>query len=300
MTWSQRMNWAIEHIESNLDNDLSIDDIAKVACCSRYHFHRMFFAYFKITCAEYIRRRKLTLAAVELLNTNESIVDIALKFGYKSPNAFTRAFRNIHGINPSNARKGGSSLSSYKRAFIPEDDKAGESMNYKIIEVPEFNLIGRSKSFEFESFVKSGPKFWKEYVGSKDYEKLIQLNNGRPCPITNSPLLSAYFPKENGKQDEFLDVLGVETSSRDRLKGFETFTIPSSTYAEFNCTYKASMKTNRYIYGSWFSSTGFEREHNKPDIVAYFPIPFRPMNEMCVRWWIPVTTQAINKTGDIS
>ena len=288
MTWSQRMNLAIEYIESNLDSALSIEDVAKEACCSKYHFHRMFFANFKITCAEYIRRRKLTLAAVELLNTDESIVDIAIKYGYESPNAFTRAFRNIHGINPSKARLGGTSLSSYKRVFFLKDNKAGENMNYKIIEVAEFNIIGKSKSFEFENFVKDGPKFWKEYVGSEDYKKLYQLNNGRPCPITNSSLLSAYFPKENGKRDEFTDVLGIEATNEDNLSGFEAYTVPSSTYAEFNCTYKTSMKTNRYIYGEWFSSTGYERDGNKPDIVAYFPIPIRPMNEMRIRWWIPV------------
>ncbi|MBQ4814585.1 helix-turn-helix transcriptional regulator [Pseudoalteromonas luteoviolacea] len=159
MTWSQRMNWAIEYIESNLDSDLGIEDVAKVACCSKYHFHRMFFAKFKITCTEYIRRRKLTLAAVELLNTNKSIVDVAIKYGYKSPNAFTRAFRHIHGINPSNARLGGTSLSSYKRVYYSQDNKTGESMDYKIIDVPEFNIIGTGKSFDFESFVKDGPKF---------------------------------------------------------------------------------------------------------------------------------------------
>ncbi|WP_419555177.1 GyrI-like domain-containing protein [Pseudoalteromonas luteoviolacea] len=106
--------------------------------------------------------------------------------------------------------------------------------------------------------------------------------------MTNTSLLTAYFRKESKGQNEFLDVLGIETSSRDRIKGFETYTVPPSTYAEFNCTYKTSMKTNRYIYGSWFSSTGFERDDHKPNIVAYFPVPFRPINEMFVRWWIPV------------
>ncbi|WP_145925057.1 AraC family transcriptional regulator [Pseudoalteromonas luteoviolacea] len=129
MTWSQRMNWAIEYIESNLDSDLTIEEIAKVACCSKYHFHRMFFATFKVTCTD--------------------------KFGYKSPNAFTRAYRDIHGINPSNARIEGNSLSSYKRVCPPEDNKAGECMNYKIIKVPEFNLIGKSKNFEFKSLLKA-------------------------------------------------------------------------------------------------------------------------------------------------
>ena len=293
MAWSQRMNLAIEYIENNLEGVLSVESVAKRAYCSKYHFHRMFFASFNITCAEYIRRRKLTLAAVELLNTDKSIFNIALKYGYESPNAFTRAFRNIHGINPSQARADSAMLSSYNRVFFPVKNKGGENMNYKIIEVPEFNIIGKSKSFEFEKFVKDGPKFWKAYVNSEDYQKLCSLNEGRPSPITSSPMLSAYYPKENVKRDEFIDVLGIEATSDLGSNWFEIHTVPSAIYAEFNCTYKASMKTNRYIYGEWFSSTGYEREGSKPDIVAYFPIPFRPMNEMRVRWWVPVVSNYI-------
>lgn len=179
MVWSQRMNLAIQYIERNLDGVLSTESVAKEACCSKYHFHRVFFANFKVTCAEYIRRRKLTMAAVDLLNTNKSIFDIALKYGYESPNAFTRAFRSIHGINPSKARTGTTTLSSYNRVFFPIENTGGENMHYKIVEIPEFNIIGKSKSFEFEKFVKDGPKFWKEYVGSEDYQKLYLLNDGK-------------------------------------------------------------------------------------------------------------------------
>ena len=288
MTWSQRMNSAIQYIESNLGGTLSIKVVAKIACCSQYHFHRMFFASFNVTCAEYIRRRKLTMAAVDLLNTNKSILDIALKYGYESPNAFTRAFRNIHGINPSKARSSVTTLCSYNRVFFPVENKGGENMHYKIIEVPAFNIIGKSKCFRLDKFVKDGPKFWKEYVGSPDYTKLHRLNDGKPSPITNSALLTAYFPKENGKRDEFIDVLGMEATNELVSSEFEVHTVPSAVYAEFNCTYKSSIQTNRYIYGEWFSSTGYERDGNKPDIVAYFPIPFRSMKEMCVRWWIPI------------
>jgi AraC family transcriptional regulator len=248
----------------------------------------MFFASFNITCAEYIRRRKLTLAAVELSKTDKSILNIALNFGYESPNAFTRAFRNIHGINPSEIRSGASRLSSYNRVFYSSENKGGKKMDYKIIEVPEFNVVGASKKFEFEQFVKDGPKFWKQYVGSEDYQKLYRLNDAKPGQRTNAALLSAYFPDENGQRDEFIDVLGIEASSEIESSGFEVHKVPSSTYAEFNCTYKTSMKTNRYIYGEWFSSTGYERDGNKPDIAAYFSVPFRPMSEMRVRWWVPV------------
>ena len=154
--------------------------------------------------------------------------------------------------------------------------------------MPAFNIIGKGKKFAFENFVKEGAKYWKTFVGSQDYQALYQLNNGRPCPVTNAPLLSAYFPTESSKKDEFIDVLGIEAVSEQDLSGFDHYNVPCATYAEFDCTYRTSMKTNRYIYGEWFASTGYERDGNKPDIVAYFPIPFRPMNEMRIRWWIPV------------
>jgi len=285
------MNAAIEYIEDNLAGALNVDDVAKVACCSKYHFHRMFFSHFNTTCAEYIRRRKLTLAAVEIINSDKNIVDIALMYGYESPNAFTRAFRNMHRINPSKVRSDSVRLSSYNRVFLPVENRGGEKMDYKIVKRSQFTVIGKSKSFNFDEFVKDGAKFWKAYVASNDFKKLFSLSAGRPGSETNAPLLSAYFPKEYGKQDEFVDVLGLEARPQMDTNEFEAHVVPSATYVEFNCTYKTSMKTNRYIYGEWFSSTGYERDGNKPDIVAYFPIPFRPMGEMHVRWWIPVISK---------
>lgn len=287
MNWSRRMNTVIEYIENNLSEKLSLEDVAKVACCSKYHFHRMFFSHFQVTCSEYIRRRKLTLAAVEIINSDKPIVDIALSYGYESTNAFTRAFRNIHQIPPSKARSDSVTLSSYNRVFYPVKHRGGEKMDYKIIARPEFTLVGKSKRFEFDKFIKEGPSFWKEYVTSNHYQNLCNLTGGRPGPITHAPLLSAYFPIEERAQDEFIDVLGVEASNVND-SAFEAHIVPSATYAEFDCTYKTSMKTNRYIYGEWFSSTGYERDGSKPDIVGYFPIPFKPISEMRVRWWIPV------------
>ncbi|MCG8463822.1 MAG: AraC family transcriptional regulator, partial [Xanthomonadales bacterium] len=101
MNWPERMNAAIAFIEVRLHGELSLEDVAGVARCSKYHFQRVFYAAFQVTCAEYIRRRRLTLAAVALMNSDQSIAGIALNFGYDSPNAFTRAFRNVHGVNPS-------------------------------------------------------------------------------------------------------------------------------------------------------------------------------------------------------
>ncbi len=288
MSWSKRMNLAVEYIEDNLNGVLTLEDAAKIACCSKYHFHRVFFSSFNVTLAEYVRRRRLTLAAADLVSEDGRIVDIALKYGYDSPNAFTRAFRNIHGVNPGKVRSLQVKLTSYSRVFFPLETTGVERMDYKIVKKPSIKVIGKSKSFTFDDFVKNGSKFWKEYVSSDSYKKLYQLTNGKPGLLTEAPLLSVYFPKEHSKKYEFTDVLGLEVPSGMDTGKYKVHTVPAATYAEFDCTYRTSMKTNRYIYGEWFSSVGYERDGNKPDIAAYFPIAFRPMGEMGVRWWIPV------------
>ena len=288
MSWSKRMSLVIEHIEENLNGEIAIEDVAKMACCSKYHFHRVFYSFFNITFSDYVRKRRFTLAAVDVLNTRKRIMDIALSYGYDSPNAFTRTFRNIHGINPSEARLSRMKLVAYKKISFSLELGDIEKMDYRIIEIPSFKIIGKSKSFGFDEFAKNGQKFWKEYVGSEAYKALCQLTHGRPGSITGAPLLTAYFPKEKSESDEFLDMLGIEYSPDFHAKPFEVHTVPSATYAEFLCSYGSSMKTNRYIYREWFSSTGYERDGDKPDVVAYFPIPYRHFREMGVRWWIPV------------
>ncbi|KAA1188097.1 helix-turn-helix transcriptional regulator [Paenibacillus sp. B2(2019)] len=107
MDWLERMNSAMEYIETNLADKISYDDIAQIACCSGYHFQRMFPFITGITLSEYIRRRRLTLAAFELQTTKIKVIDVAMKYGYDSPEAFARAFKNLHGIVPISARDKG-------------------------------------------------------------------------------------------------------------------------------------------------------------------------------------------------
>lgn len=163
-------------------------------------------------------------------------------------------------------------------------------MDYKIVKKPELSIVGKATHFHFDEFVSDGRQFWKSYVASPEYQDLYRLNGGLPGPVVNAPMMSAYFPKETGRRDEFIDVLGLEAVDGMDCSGFDVRSVPASTYAEFVCTYKTSVRTNRYIYGDWFSSTGFERDGSKPDIAAYFPIPFKPMSEMVVRWWIPIVS----------
>ncbi len=294
MNWADRISLVIEYVEENIDGEISIDNAAKIACCSKFHLHRIFYSHFDVTFSEYVRRRKFTLAAADVVSTQETILNIAMKYGYNSPNAFTRSFRKMHGVNPSEVRSTNATITTYSKASFSLEPIEAEKMEYKIVEKPSFNIVGKSKRFDFDEFTKNGKKFWKEYVGSDDYKKLCELTGGKPGPVSGSPLLTAYFPEDKNKQDKFLDVLGVEYEFDKNVKEFKTHNIPAATYAEFNCSYRSAMKTNRYIYGKWFSATGYERDGDKPDIVAYFPMPWRHFSEMEIRWWVPVIKNSEN------
>ncbi|MCW8998216.1 MAG: AraC family transcriptional regulator, partial [Kangiellaceae bacterium] len=264
MDWSKRMNLAIEYIEDNLDGDIAIEEVAKIAYSSKYHFHRMFYAIFNVTPAEYIRNRKLTKAAADLVSGDGRVIDIASKYGYDSPNAFTRAFRKLHGLNPSKVRSSQVKLSAYNRVSFHLETKGKEMLDYRIIDKPAFKVLGKSKDFEFDKFVKEGPKFWKDYVSSDEYKLLLELTNGRCGLISEAPLMSVYFPNEQRSKNAFTDILAIEkifeagskketgsnkeidskqeVSSKKEIGSnkFDTYSIPTATYAEFNCTYQTS------------------------------------------------------------
>jgi AraC family transcriptional regulator len=115
MEWSDRMNAAIDYIEENLAGEIDFKKAAEIACCSFYHFLRMFFAIIGVTPSEYTRQRRLTLAARELTSGNAKVIDVAIKYGYNSPVSFTRAFRSVHGIAPRAARAPGVKLAAFPR-----------------------------------------------------------------------------------------------------------------------------------------------------------------------------------------
>lgn len=111
----ERMNQALAYIEENLAGEVDFKQVERLALCSEYHFRRMFSYLAGVTISEYIRRRCLTLAAFELLRSDVLVIDVALKYGYGSPDAFTRAFSGLHGITPVEAKNSGQPLKAYPR-----------------------------------------------------------------------------------------------------------------------------------------------------------------------------------------
>ena len=129
MDWIERLNRAMGYIEEHLCDKFEIEEAARIACCSTYHFQRMFAYMAGVPLSEYVRRRRMTLAAVDLQSGGEKVVDVALKYGYESPTAFTRAFKSVHGIVPSEAKESGARLKAFPPVSFRISIKGDSEMN---------------------------------------------------------------------------------------------------------------------------------------------------------------------------
>lgn len=150
MEWIERLNSAINYIEENICEPINIEEVSKIASCSSYHFQRMFAYMADVPLTEYIRRRRMSLAAVDLQSSCEKVIDVSLKYGYDSPTAFTRAFKGIHGIAPSQAREEGSLLKAFPPISFKLTIKGDSELNYRIIKKESFRVMGISMPLEKE------------------------------------------------------------------------------------------------------------------------------------------------------
>ncbi len=147
MNWINRIQNALNYIEEHIIDDLDYEVIAKETFSSSFHFQRVFHAICGYTLGEYIRNRRLTLAGLELTSNQVSVVNVALKYGYESPESFSRAFQKFHGITPKQARNNGAKIKSFSRLFIRVATEGGASMNYRIETKPSMILTGYKSHF---------------------------------------------------------------------------------------------------------------------------------------------------------
>ena len=142
----KNMNAAMQYIEDNLTHEIDFKEVAKIALCSEYHFKRMFSFLAGISLSEYIRCRRFTLAAFELKDSNAKVIDVAIKYGYNSPDSFTRAFQNLHGITPSEARSTIRSLTAYSPTTFQLSIQGGKKLTIELKKKDSFQIIGITKT----------------------------------------------------------------------------------------------------------------------------------------------------------
>jgi len=287
MEWSERMNSAIDYIEDNLADEIDFHEAAKRACCSTFHFQRIFFAVNGITPAEYARRRRLTLAARELISGNTKVIDIALKYGYDSPDAFARAFRNVHGVTPLAAREPGVKLVAFPRVSFHIELKGGNDMDYRIIEKPAFKVAGRIRKFTTankQNLVEI-PKWWEAFSASPEWQQIADVAGKKPGEITGGQILGICF--DAGQNEEFSYAIAVELPKGKSPKSFETLDIPAATWAIFDTTIDDIQQCWKQIYEEWFPSTGYEHS-GAPEFEVYLPGDFSDLVMPC-QIWVPVS-----------
>ena len=265
MEWLNRMRDAIDYIENNIENELDSEEIAKVAYCSTFHFQRMFLMLTGVTLKDYIRKRRFTLAAQEISVFDTKVIDLALKYGYDSPESFSKAFRRIHGCTPSAARKSGVKLKAFPRISFHLYLKGDKDMDYRIVERKEFKVIGKALTVttkDGENF-KRIPKFWDECSKDGTCEKL--------CSLSNSENLLGICIDFDHEKEEITYMIAVEDKGYS-ADGFVIRVIPEATWAVFTVVGpmpNAIQEVWNKIYQEWFPSTGYEHAQG-PELEVYF------------------------------
>lgn len=236
MDWLKRMNCALDYVENNLTNEIDMNIVAQRACCSSYNFQKMFSFITGISLVEYIRRRRLTLAAFDIHNSDVKIIDVALKYGYESPVSFTRAFQTLHGITPTSARDDGAKLRAYPRMSFQISIKGESEMEYRIETKEAFDIFGIetiASSIGDESY-QSPAQLWKQCHKNGSYEKLFKDAGNLPSFISQDlcKIHGAINYKKTG-DNTFPYMLCSFVGVNSNLEGYNIAHIPAQTYAIF-------------------------------------------------------------------
>ena len=282
MEWLERLNQALDYIEKNLDKEISYEKAAQIACCSTFHFQRMFSYIADVTLSEYIRRRRMTAAGFDLQSSSEKVIDIALKYGYDSPTAFNRAFQRVHRISPSAARRQGVCLKAFPRISFKIVIKGDVEMNYRIEQKDSFRIVGVKEhySMNVEECFQKVPQFWQKTVQSGIVPGILAQMDREPYG-----LLGVSTCMTGQEFDYYI----AAATSKETPDGMEEYTVPECTWAIFECIGampNAIQELQKRIIVEWLPASGYEYA-NAPDIEVYFDGNQQSADYRC-EIWLPV------------
>lgn len=264
MEWLQNLKMAIDYIEDNLDSEISYEKAANISGCSVHYFQRIFTGVTGISLSEYIRRRRMTQAGLELQSGQCKVIDVAMKYGYTSPTAFNRAFQMIHGITPAAAKKTGSRLNAYPPIKFKVSVSGEEAMSYRIEEKKAMRLLGLTTPL-VENMVLNQthiPSFWQSIIESDSYDKIYALCNGEPSGIIGCSVYQG--------QEDFYYAIAV-ASDECAPADMKEINIPEALWVIFECPmpFKESVqKIFRRFVSEWLPFSGY-RYAMLPDIEVY-------------------------------
>lgn len=266
MDWFKRMNDAITYIEENLDDEIDYHQISRLTHCSVYHFQRMFSFMANISIATYIRRRRLTLAAIDLQTSEEKVIDIAMKYGYDSPTAFSRAFQKFHGFAPSHAKNEGVEFTSYPPLAFQITVKGVTAMNYRIEKKDAIRIVGAKLTTTTldDKNLHEIPEFWTHSNQSGLSMKIaslidtVSLDGENVLNALTGLLGVCVMPPDGG---EVFDYYIAAATDKPTPEGMTEYVIPAAQYAVFQSIGPlphALQDLTQRIFTEWLPSSGYE------------------------------------------
>ncbi|MBI0296475.1 AraC family transcriptional regulator [Streptomyces sp. PRKS01-29] len=254
----ERLNEALDHIESHLDQRIEVAGLARIAMTSEYHFRRLFSALAGISLSEYVRRRRLTLAGAEVLAGERTLLEIAVRYGYGSGEAFARAFRAMHGVGPGEARRAGASLSSQPRMSFRLIVEGSSSMRYRVVEKERFQVVGRKVRVPL---VHEGvnPRI-AEFIrglGQETIRRIAELSDQEPEGILG---VSDNLDPSRAEGTELDYYHGVVTGAA-APDDLDTLTVPAGAWAVFENSGpfpQALQYLWRDVFTQWFPSNPYQ------------------------------------------
>ena len=281
MEWVDGLNQTIAYIEEHLTGEIDYEALAKLACCSAYHYQRMFAYMSGVPLSEYVRRRKMSRAAVDL-QAGEKVIDVGLRYGYQSPTAFNRAFQSVHGIAPSAVREEGAAVKSFPPLRFTIMIKGAEEMEYRIEKRDAFRIVGISAPLDkdLEKNFAVVPQMWGKAASDGTIPRLAALMDGQPAGLLG---VSACGDEEDWRYF-------IAVSSSQPAGDFEKYTVPAATWAVFpgQGTNVSLQELERRVVTEWLPTSGYEYG-SAPDVEVYLnPDPNNAKYEV----WIPVVKKA--------
>lgn len=282
MEWMEIIGNSIQYMEDHITENITVEDVAKGVGVSSFYFQKGFAMLCGFSVSEYIRNRRLALAGNDLLVTDEKIIDIAMKYGYDSPDSFTKAFTRFHGVTPTSVRKDVVLLKSFAPLKIKISLEGGYLMDYKIVKKEAFTVIANAKTFPYEGAKEIVPQFWQEHFQS-----------GKGAVVCG--WYGINIDLEMGQENFEYLIADPYNPQKEVPEGFVTRTIPAFDWAVFPCRGampNALQDVNTKIYTEWLPALK-EYEFAAGYCVEYYDDPTKyekgTMDEYYYcEIWIPV------------
>ncbi|MDQ0602098.1 AraC family transcriptional regulator [Streptomyces canus] len=281
----ERLNQAMEYIEDRLDQRIEAADVARTALTSEYHLRRLFSALAGMPLSEYIRRRRLTIAGAEVLAGDRTLLEIAVRYGYTSGEAFARAFRAMHGVGPGEARRTGAALESQPRLSFRLTVEGNSSMRYRIVEKDEFRVVGRKVRVPLvhEGMNPAIADFIRG-LGQETLRRIEELSDQEPQGILG---VSDNLDPSRAEGTE-LDYYHGVVSGAPVPDDMEALTVPAGTWAVFENSGpfpQALQYLWRDVFTQWFPSNPY-RSRPGPELLRTRLTPDAAQAD--AELWIPV------------